>query len=133
MCVFQQIIDEISPRSQDSIVGTGERLACKIVAAALRDRGIDSELVVLDSIVDATVSSVTDAALTATGDQGVAQLGQEFYDQLSVRLGERIRECGERVPVITGESIERRAAVHSEGNLADAPRKVTLAPSPVRS
>lgn len=33
-----QIIDEISPRSQDSIVGTGERLACKIVAAALRDR-----------------------------------------------------------------------------------------------
>jgi aspartokinase len=33
-----KIIDEISPRSQDSIVGTGERLACKIVAAALRDR-----------------------------------------------------------------------------------------------
>ena len=33
-----QIIDEISPRSQDSIIGTGERLACKIVAAALRDR-----------------------------------------------------------------------------------------------
>lgn len=35
---YAQIIDEISPRSQDSIVGTGERLACKIVAAALRDR-----------------------------------------------------------------------------------------------
>lgn len=34
----RQIIDEISPRSQDSIVGTGEKLACKIVAAALRDR-----------------------------------------------------------------------------------------------
>ena len=33
-----QIIDEISPRSQDSIVGIGERLACKIVAASLRDR-----------------------------------------------------------------------------------------------
>ena len=33
-----QIIDEISPRSQDSIVGTGERMACKIVAASLRDR-----------------------------------------------------------------------------------------------
>ena len=33
-----KIIDEISPRSQDSIIGTGERLACKIVAAALRDR-----------------------------------------------------------------------------------------------
>lgn len=33
-----QIIDEISPRSQDSIIGIGERLACKIVAASLRDR-----------------------------------------------------------------------------------------------
>lgn len=99
-----QIIDEISPRSQDSIVGTGERLACKIVAAALRDRGIDSELVVLDSIVDASMSSISDAALTATGDQGVAQLSQEFYDQLAVRLGDRIRDCGDRVPVITGKS-----------------------------
>ena len=38
-----QIIDEISPRSQDSIIGTGERLACKIVAAALRDRVSASE------------------------------------------------------------------------------------------
>jgi aspartokinase len=35
---LEQIIDEISPRSQDSIVGIGEKLACKIVAASLRDR-----------------------------------------------------------------------------------------------
>ncbi|WVR07616.1 hypothetical protein IAU60_004658 [Kwoniella sp. DSM 27419] len=97
-----QIIDEISPRSQDSIVGTGERLACKIVAAALRDRGVDSELVVLDSIVDASMSAVSDAALTAAGDQGVAQLGQEVYTELAQRLGERLRECGQRVPVVTG-------------------------------
>ncbi|OCF38044.1 aspartate kinase [Kwoniella heveanensis CBS 569] len=97
-----QIIDEISPRSQDSIVGTGERLACKIVAAALRDRGVDSELVVLDSIVDSSMSAVSDAALTAAGDQGVAQLGQEFYTELAMRLGDRLRECGQRVPVVTG-------------------------------
>ncbi|WWC91818.1 uncharacterized protein L201_006765 [Kwoniella dendrophila CBS 6074] len=98
-----QIIDEISPRSQDSIVGTGERLACKIVAAALRDRGVDSELVALDNIVDSSFSEVIgDAALTATGDQGVAQLGQAFYDHLAIKLGERLRECGERVPVVTG-------------------------------
>ncbi|WVR00111.1 hypothetical protein IAU59_007253 [Kwoniella sp. CBS 9459] len=97
-----QIIDEISPRSQDSIVGTGERLACKIVAAALRDRGVDSELVVLDSIVDSSMSAVSDAALTAAGDQGVAQLGQDFYTELAMRLGDRLRECGQRVPVVTG-------------------------------
>ncbi|WRT70148.1 uncharacterized protein IL334_007142 [Kwoniella shivajii] len=98
-----QIIDEISPRSQDSIVGTGERLACKIVAAALRDRGVDSELVVLDSIVDSSFAAVGgDAALTASGDQGVSQLGQEFYTHLAVKLGERLRECGQRIPVVTG-------------------------------
>jgi aspartate kinase len=33
-----QIIDEISPRSRDSIVGFGERLGCKIMAAVLRDQ-----------------------------------------------------------------------------------------------
>ncbi|KAK4689584.1 aspartate kinase, partial [Tremellales sp. Uapishka_1] len=97
-----QIIDEISPRSQDSIVGTGERLACKIVAAALRDRGIDAELVVLDTIVDAAMCAATESNLASAGDQGVAQLGQDFYDQLAVRLGDRIRDCGNRVPVITG-------------------------------
>ncbi|BEJ11659.1 hypothetical protein CspHIS471_0201190 [Cutaneotrichosporon sp. HIS471] len=96
------IIDEISPRSQDSIIGTGERLACKIVAAALRDRGIDSELVVLDNIVDQSMTSAMDSALTSSGDQGVSQLGQTFYDELSRRLGDRLRECGQRVPVVTG-------------------------------
>jgi aspartokinase len=33
-----QVIDEISPRSRDSIIGIGERLACKLIAAVLRDR-----------------------------------------------------------------------------------------------
>lgn len=33
-----QVIDEISPRSKDSIVGFGERLGCKVVTAILRDR-----------------------------------------------------------------------------------------------
>lgn len=33
-----QVIEEISPRSKDSIIGSGERMACKLVAAVLRDR-----------------------------------------------------------------------------------------------
>jgi aspartate kinase len=33
-----QIIEEISVRSRDSILGVGERLACKLVATVLRDR-----------------------------------------------------------------------------------------------
>lgn len=33
-----QILEEISPRSKDTIIGVGERLSCRIVTAALRDR-----------------------------------------------------------------------------------------------
>lgn len=33
-----QVIDEISPRSKDIIMGIGERMACKLIAAALRDQ-----------------------------------------------------------------------------------------------
>ncbi len=58
----------------------------------------------LDNIIDSALASANEV-MTSSGDQGVAQLGQEFYDQLSVRLGERIRECGTRVPVITGMPI----------------------------
>lgn len=34
----RQIIDEISSRSKDIIMGVGERLSCRIVTAVLRDR-----------------------------------------------------------------------------------------------
>ncbi|GAA5960279.1 hypothetical protein JCM3765_002526 [Sporobolomyces pararoseus] len=93
-----QIIEEISTRSKDIIMGVGERLSCRIVAAALRDRGIDSELVSLESIIDWEVVSADDPK---TGD-GAPQLGQDFYSKLSQRLGERLLECGDRVPVVTG-------------------------------
>lgn len=33
-----QVIDEISPRSRDTIIGLGEKLACKMMTAILRDR-----------------------------------------------------------------------------------------------
>jgi aspartate kinase len=33
-----QVIDEVSPRSKDAIVGVGEKLACKLIATILRDR-----------------------------------------------------------------------------------------------
>ncbi|GAA5939511.1 aspartate kinase [Sporobolomyces koalae] len=92
-----QIIEEISTRSKDIIMGVGERLSCRIVAAALRDRGIDSELVSLESIIDWEVVSADDKV----GD-GAPQLGQDFYNKLSQRLGERLAECGDRVPVVTG-------------------------------
>ncbi|KAI0938456.1 hypothetical protein AcV5_000133 [Taiwanofungus camphoratus] len=89
-----QVIDEISPRSRDSIIGFGERFACKVMAAILRDRGIDAEYVSLENIVplleEGEASSDTET------------LGQEFYDRVAVAVSERIKQCGPRVPVVTG-------------------------------
>ncbi|GEM10491.1 aspartate kinase [Rhodotorula toruloides] len=79
-----QIIDEISTRSKDIIMG-----------------GIDSELVSLESIIDWDVLS-DEAEVASKSADGPPQLGQEFYSKLSQRLGERLAECGDRVPVVTG-------------------------------
>ncbi|KAG8809289.1 Aspartokinase, partial [Serendipita sp. 400] len=88
-----QVIDEISPRSKDSIIGTGERMACKLIAAVLSDRGIDAEFVSLENVIpqwdDIDVAS----------DHS---LGQDFYDRVATIVGERIRQCTPRVPVVTG-------------------------------
>ncbi|KAF9265345.1 aspartate kinase [Marasmius fiardii PR-910] len=86
-----KVIDEISPRSKDSIIGLGERLACKLMTAVLRDQGVDAEYVSLEDIVPEHDESETDK-----------QLGQNFYDHVAAAVGERVKQCGQRVPVVTG-------------------------------
>ncbi|PHZ14890.1 aspartate kinase [Rhizopus microsporus ATCC 52813] len=81
-----EIIEEISSRSKDIIVGMGEKLSCTIIAAVLKDRGIDSQLVVLSNIIN----------------QEFTTLDQSFYDYVAGRLKEIIHDCGNRVPVLTG-------------------------------
>ncbi|PPQ88571.1 hypothetical protein CVT25_009951 [Psilocybe cyanescens] len=87
-----KIIDEISPRSRDNIIGLGERLACKFMTAVLRDRGVDAEYVSLEDIVPQFEGELIPEKA----------LPQEFYDNLAVALGERLQACGNRVPVVTG-------------------------------
>ena len=91
-----QIIDEVSAKSRDIIMGVGERLSCRIVTAVLRDRGIDAELVSLENIVDAVANADED------GHSRAGQLEQPFYDRLARMIGERLAECEDRVPVVTG-------------------------------
>ncbi|KAH9932181.1 Aspartate/glutamate/uridylate kinase [Fomitopsis serialis] len=89
---FWGVIDEISPRSRDTIIGFGERLACKVMTAILRDRGIDAEYVSLENVVPLTEEE------SYTGET----LGQEFYDRVAEAVSERIKQCEPRVPVVTG-------------------------------
>ncbi|PWN47039.1 aspartate kinase [Violaceomyces palustris] len=91
-----KIIEEISPRSKDIIIGVGERLSCRIAVGALLDAGVEAELVTLENIVDPSFSSHI-----SQDAQGEITLDQTFYDQLSQALGERLRSC-RGVPVVTG-------------------------------
>ncbi|EWC46833.1 putative aspartokinase [Drechslerella stenobrocha 248] len=84
-----QIINEISPKSKDVIIGAGEKLSCHLMCALLRDRGVDAEYVNLENILP-------------PGYQMKGGVCQAFYDDLAQRLGERVLQCGDRVPVITG-------------------------------
>ncbi|KZT27990.1 aspartate kinase [Neolentinus lepideus HHB14362 ss-1] len=88
-----QVIDEISPRSKDSIIGFGERLACKLMTAVLRDNGVDAEFVSLENVVPAMEES------DSTQHEA---LDQSFYDRVAQAVGERLKLCSPRVPVVTG-------------------------------
>jgi len=63
------------------------------------EQGVDAELVTLENIVEAATDEDGEDSASSGGN---SQLGQAFYDRLSKRLGDRLAECGDRVPVVTG-------------------------------
>ncbi|KAK9459281.1 Aspartate/glutamate/uridylate kinase [Lipomyces oligophaga] len=84
-----QIIEEISPRTKDSIIGAGEKLSCLFMTALLNDRNIPAQYVNLDNII----------ALGYDMNKG---LDQSFYDHVATEIADRMKKCGDCVPVITG-------------------------------
>lgn len=82
-----QKIGEISPKSLDRIISTGEKLSCQFIAALLQDRGVDSCCVDLSDVISFKVSNGID---------------QDFYRRLAAALAEKVRACGAKVPIITG-------------------------------
>ena len=77
MCAAE-IIDEMSPRSKDVIVGTGEKLSCHIFSALLNHTGLNSRFVALDRVVD------------HHNHNAAVDLDQRFYDELSVSVAEHV-------------------------------------------
>ena len=80
-------IGEISPKSLDRIISTGEKLSCQFIAALLQDRGVDTCYIDLSEVIVFKVSNGID---------------QDFYRRLAAALAVRVRACGEKVPIITG-------------------------------
>ncbi len=82
-----QRIGEISPKSLDKVISKGEVLSAVFIAALLQDRGIHSQVVDLSDIVSCASHRVLD---------------RDFYAQLAVDIASKVRDCGDKVPVITG-------------------------------
>ena len=83
-----QTLGEISPRCVDKVMSTGEKLSCRLMAAFLQDRGVDSQYVDLAEVIDFPIAN--------------NGLDQEFYDRLAAVFGKKIWACGKKVPVVTG-------------------------------
>ncbi len=81
-----QVIGEISNRSMDVIISTGEKLSARIFAALLNSLGIDSEYFQLDEIVD----------------KSFQEIDRRFCNYLQKKLSVLIKSAGARVPVVTG-------------------------------
>ena len=79
-------------------------------------QGIDAEFVSLENIIseleegDPNTSATGGANANANGTTGTGgewaggALDQAFYDRVAKLVGERIKKCGARVPVVTGSS-----------------------------
>ena len=82
-----QRVGEISSRSIDYIISKGENLSCRLMAALLQDRGVDTQFVNLSDIIDF---------------KSPHGLDHEFYARLASALRRKIQECGDKIPVVTG-------------------------------
>jgi aspartate kinase len=89
LCQAVNILGEATPRIIDSVVSFGERLSCRVVAAALRQQGIYA------AAYDATQLVVTDDRF---GGAGV------LWEETTERIQDRLLPALEQgvVPVITG-------------------------------
>lgn len=82
-----QTLGEISAKSVDKVMSTGEKLSCRFIAALLQEHGVDSEYVDLSELINFKTQGALD---------------QAFYDHVAADLGTRLKACGAKVPVLTG-------------------------------
>lgn len=92
-----QTVGELSPRSQDRVLALGEKLACLITASSLEHRGFGAKVVLLEDIVEQAYPSGPNGPEAA-----YEELGPHFYDRISIKIGQKIQECGDRIPIVTG-------------------------------
>ena len=81
-----RVIQEISPRSQDLIVGTGERLSAQVLAGILEERGLESVYVNLSEIAP----------------EGLEGVDPQFNLKLQKLITQKLPKEQGTIPVVTG-------------------------------
>jgi len=81
-----QVIGEISPRSMDVIISTGEKLSARIFTSTLISHGTDASFINLGNVVDKPFHGID----------------QRFCAYLQKTLAKLVKDCGAKVPVVTG-------------------------------
>jgi aspartate kinase len=81
-----EVIRELSPRSQDSVLAVGEKLSARLLAAVLRDRGLRAVYTDLSTIVPKDETEVDPA----------------FFRRLQKRISTKCQPKEGEVPVVTG-------------------------------
>ncbi|OQV04017.1 hypothetical protein CLAIMM_08969 [Cladophialophora immunda] len=94
-----RVIGEASDRTQDRVLGVGEKLSCLVVAAALSLRGVEAEMVNLENIVQ-----VADKRSTREQQAAYKQNPILFLQGLRDAVRDAILQCSAsgKVPVVTG-------------------------------
>lgn len=90
--VAAEIIDEVSPRSKDVIISTGEKLSACLLATVLKSKGIKAVYVSLDRLIETKKFSHNHL------------LDQDFYDYIAQKSGLLISSAlnSGSIPVVTG-------------------------------
>lgn len=84
-----EVIDEMSPRSQDFIISAGEKLSAILFASLAKAKGINTKLISLEKLI--------------TKKFRVNEIGQSFYEYVGKRLHEEISPyIDTHVCVVTG-------------------------------
>ena len=81
-----EVIHEITPRVEDVIIGTGEKLSACIIANALSSRGVEADYLDLSGLIEANNNTEPD---------------QAFFECVKARLRDTISKA-KGVPVLTG-------------------------------
>jgi aspartate kinase len=85
-----QIINEVSPRTLDSIMSAGEKLSCMFMASLMNDNGLKAKYVDLSRVIPVGF------------DVGKEGLSKQFYKALTRAMVDEICSVGDQIPVVTG-------------------------------